>query len=1176
MSTKMHFGPEWMRAKPSSKPHPPSPPPVATAPAGASSYSALVSPAPPPAPEKRDDETHPFRYSRDEMLKIYRDGGGKGGLGLEVERWEGIVKEVASEPVGLREMGENEKKLFAGSLNSELRRRQSVDYLSPLTIQGTTERPRLPHNNSTSGTSSPLRERFGGLMRRRDSSDQLTSSVPRKLSLSNTQAPLSPRDVALPSPRTRIGHPPTFDGVLNGGESWVARRRASEAKAISGTSRDADQHDGRGLEIREEDEDATLDSSGNAMPHEIPPVSASPSHAPVTPERPKAADDDKGATYSSPVQNVPDPTTTVAPNGPPPGIRDLAGVQWSYLDPQGQLQGPFRADLMQKWYDDGYFTADLLMKRTHTDVDWVAVGDLAELARLSGSDRLFLSPPLSSVPPGLSRQTDITSEAYATPMEQNTYNGPLQPAPVRSLRSATLDAYVGGSNHSDSPSSSFGAGRFGSDSPDSHGFGGRANNQYSADPAGGGRFGLPSESSSVLRRNTFPEPSLEPSVLGSRYVGGSSADVYAMNGSYSPSQGPWQASSSNPLVSNFDGLNGGFASPANLPTSLSQASNFGHMRPQDSTFGDVASTSFTDYLGSQQLPRVDEKAHLNYNVGAAAYGPGQQYTHLPANQYVAQQSPVPAPNVYGQPSKPLLPQPAIQNSGIPAVPAQSPWGAVPDSSNVRRAAPFDGGRPAAAANVINNQSTTPQASPWGTTVQNPQAREPSPWFAASHGVIDDQNWKEDRGHSLTFSNLGQHNQQFTAVPDDAPKAPIVADEATQPLESTDADIAPKLPAVAPQPAKTKTKSAAQVIAQPPVPPSNTALPIVESTPSVAAASPKAAWSKEEEAKRPKPSGVSLSLRDIQDAESKKAEARKVAERDRDRTIRASSSTATAPEDAQPFTTSWGLPTSQAGARPVPGKEAGASASPTTGGAPAVWTNSAKPSTTKKSMKEIQEEEEKRKKLATKETVAAAARRAYAESTSKAPPPPAQGAAWTTVGASKSSNPIPAPVRPPIAPAVSSPSTSVPRSNGVAAPRAVPAPVKAAPPPRVEDPATASHEFLRWLSDSLKGLNSSVNVEEIMAMMLSFPLDPDQSTVELISDLIYANSTTLDGRRFAAEFVSKRKADAASRPKGASVPGNSTGKPVSIADVVKAQPKAPASNEWGGFKVVNKKKKGGRS
>ena len=93
------------------------------------------------------------------------------------------------------------------------------------------------------------------------------------------------------------------------------------------------------------------------------------------------------------------------------------------------------------------------------------------------------------------------------------------------------------------------------------------------------------------------------------------------------------------------------------------------------------------------------------------------------------------------------------------------------------------------------------------------------------------------------------------------------------------------------------------------------------------------------------------------------------------------------------------------------------------------------------------------------------------------------------------------------------------------------------------------------------------------MLLSFPLDPDPSTVEIISDLIYASSTTLDGRRFASDFVSRRKVDAAARKAG--VPASASGKSMSIADVVKAQPK-PAQNEWGGFKVVNKKKKGGKA
>lgn len=111
-TTTMQFGPEWMRTKPLARSQlSPSPPPSNTIPAsGLSSYSALVS-ATPPAATESSDEVHPFRYSKDELLRIYQDGGGKGGLGLEVERWEGVVRDASAEPVALREMTEAEKKV---------------------------------------------------------------------------------------------------------------------------------------------------------------------------------------------------------------------------------------------------------------------------------------------------------------------------------------------------------------------------------------------------------------------------------------------------------------------------------------------------------------------------------------------------------------------------------------------------------------------------------------------------------------------------------------------------------------------------------------------------------------------------------------------------------------------------------------------------------------------------------------------------------------------------------------------------------------------------------------------------------------------------------------------------------------------------------------------------------
>lgn len=110
----MHFGPEWMRTK--NQPHSrsqqqPSPPPASVLPQAPtlSTYSALVSVIP-VTPEKLD-ESHPFRYSKEELLTIYQERGGKGGLGLEVDRWQGVVREVAAEPVTLREMTDAEKKV---------------------------------------------------------------------------------------------------------------------------------------------------------------------------------------------------------------------------------------------------------------------------------------------------------------------------------------------------------------------------------------------------------------------------------------------------------------------------------------------------------------------------------------------------------------------------------------------------------------------------------------------------------------------------------------------------------------------------------------------------------------------------------------------------------------------------------------------------------------------------------------------------------------------------------------------------------------------------------------------------------------------------------------------------------------------------------------------------------
>lgn len=660
--------------------------------------------------------------------------------------------------------------------------------------------------------------------------------------------------------------------------------------------------------------------------------------------------------------------------------------------------GPFRADLMQKWYDDGYFTPDLPMKRTQLDTQWITV---EELARRCVGDKIFLSLPTPSLPPGLVRRTE--SPGYGIPPEQNLFNnGPYQPAPIRSLRSSTLDSYLSnGSNASDSPSSSFGGGQFGNGSPDPAAFGARSGNHgyIVGDPTTGGRVsGFPPgpEPFSGLR-TAFSDAPADPSHgLRSNSYGnvipgrGSGVDGYAHNGGYS-TQGPWPISN-NPITSSV-----GRGSTDPIPFSgYGHVDSYGNIRGvQASAYNDGApghaAYSNLDYVSlNQHLTPVEEKLGSNFDPYA---GQGQQYSQSPAIPYTTpQQIQQPASHVFGHhtsaPSNPPgnpNPTPNITSA------AHSPWANAPEGTLSRRPGPFEVAHPTA-SNTVVNLSAPPKSSPWVQTSElsrpnsQSQSNEPSPWLAASQGVVDD-NWKEEAPgpNSLTFSNVGQHNQQQQQLVPPLDTKLIVPDMPNQPQTPSELAAPQVTVPIVPTPAPTKSRNKATTV-QPAAAPSvaKAVPPPAPLTPSPPPTSQKPAWSTEEEVKKSKPIVASISLREIQEAEAKKAEARKVAERERERAARASVPVAETKEDMQSFTASWGLPTSQAGARGVaPQKDTTSSSPAAPSSTPPVWTTTVKAPTTKKTMKEIQEEEERRKKLATKETMAAAAaRRAYAESTNK--------------------------------------------------------------------------------------------------------------------------------------------------------------------------------------------------
>ena len=131
------------------------------------------------------------------------------------------------------------------------------------------------------------------------------------------------------------------------------------------------------------------------------------------------------------------------------------------------------------------------------------------------------------------------------------------------------------------------------------------------------------------------------------------------------------------------------------------------------------------------------------------------------------------------------------------------------------------------------------------------------------------------------------------------------------------------------------------------------------------------------------------------------------------------------------------------------------------------------------------------------------------------------------------------------------------------------------------------DFQKWCRSQLKSL-SGVNCtiqsayrllmldDEIYQMMVSLP--PNESTTsEIISDTIYAHSSTLDGRHFAEEFLKRRKTlgaaiDPTPFSNNSSTKDNSSGSSGGWNEVLKKEKGKDASGEWNSaFKVVAGKK-----
>jgi len=325
-----------------------------------------------------------------------------------------------------------------------------------------------------------------------------------------------------------------------------------------------------------------------------------------------------------------------------------------------------------------------------------------------------------------------------------------------------------------------------------------------------------------------------------------------------------------------------------------------------------------------------------------------------------------------------------------------------------------------------------------------------------------------------------------------------------------------------------------------------------------------------------------SLKEIQEMEAKNAAKQEAinleARRLQMEQERHAAAQAPAPAPGLPLTSTWA--------------SSGSPSTPTTPGGSA-WTKpvTVKPTTAaaKKTLAQIQKEEEARKQRADAQAAAIARTASY---TSAAPtgnryaqmagkvtapqqtgptPVGAQsqspaGGAWQTVGASgKPKTPATVVAAAPAQRTVSSTIAARPALTSTGS-RSASMAVSAGPKDK------AKEELNKWAKAQLSGkLNSGMNVDNFVGSIVDFPPD-----IELLAEAVYGSSETLDGRRFAEEFIRRRRlADKGIIEDNKAVPAseNKSGNG-GWSEVAKKGPAtAPKEDATAaGFKVVSKKPK----
>jgi len=579
------------------------------------------------------------------------------------------------------------------------------------------------------------------------------------------------------------------------------------------------------------------------------------------------------------------------------------------------------------------------MRRIRYDTQWTTV---AELIQRSNGENIFLSP----IPSFPSFSYGSSSGGHMHSLADQTFIEPLQPAPIRSLRTSTLESYVNGG--SESPSSSVGASHFGNPSPDSSAFGGWDNKVYYA--------GEPNGRLSGFGMSDRPSPFSDRRIIGQEFQTGLNTTTY---NNYVPDRDLAYAGYGYNNVSNLTQLADIGQLQQRHPEisndiPLSRALNHGLQQMNGQT----------NFVGGQHPIDSNPANFLPYNYASQ---PTFQNSPMQQQQYAlpvrgTSEGHLATLYSFRDPNDDIVSSQSPRNtvSNVPTAPSV-PWAEITESSSTN---------PTEQSEVTSTISAPVSNPTWNHVEEKLAAAISNESLALD--IVDNQETSSKNDKPTHHIVAGPHDQQQ----DPYVKPELLKHPVPEPQSEPTSNSAPP-------PQQPSAKKVAQVNAPLNQSSSSQSSPATTETLTTTLSVPKMAWVKEDESKKKTTSGSSVSLREIQEAEAKKLESRKAAERERERAARAAASDPK--EDLQPFTASWGLPTSQAGARgnSLPRE---APAAPAQTPVTPVWTTSLKPVTIKKTMKEIQEEEEVRKKNLSKEpTVSAIPKRPYADTTTKVSP-----------------------------------------------------------------------------------------------------------------------------------------------------------------------------------------------